>query len=346
MMQRISRQSRLVFAQALAINRPLALTVCVMLATLLAALVGLIVDPRVITGAPAWLKPLKFAVSISIYAATFIWLLGFISGRARIVRLVAWVTAVGLLVEMVLIAMQVVRGTTSHFNFSTPFDGAVWSIMGGSIVCVWTANLILGIVLLRQRFADATFAWALRLGVFISLIGMGVAFFMTSPTSAQQAAAKMGGGMPISGAHAVGVADGGPGLPILGWSTVGGDLRVPHFVGLHGLQLLPLFGWLLIRYGTRLIPAARTALVWIAGLGYLGLVGLLTWQARRGQSVVAPDARTLTATGLLFAVVIGAVLIVLLRVPGHRATMHARTIPRPHISHSTQTTVSPGSSED
>ncbi|MCA1666745.1 MAG: hypothetical protein LC793_04965, partial [Thermomicrobia bacterium] len=278
-MQRMYRQSRRLATQARAINRPLAFTLCLMLVTLIVALVGLLVDPQVITGAPAWLKPLKFAISISIYAATFIWLLNFVQGHSRIVRLVAWVTAAGLIVEMALIAMQVVRGTTSHFNVSTPFDTTIWGIMGSSIVCVWTANLILGIVLLRQRFADPAFAWALRLGVLLSLVGMAVAFLMTSPTSAQRAAAKVGGGLPISGAHAVGVADGGPGLPFLGWSTVGGDLRVPHFVGLHGLQLLPLLGWLLVRYGTRLRPASRTALVWIAGLGYLGVIGLLTGQA-------------------------------------------------------------------
>lgn len=314
---RIFRQSRDGFARAMAINRPLALTICVMLAALLAALVGLIVDPQVITGAPAWLKPLKFAVSISIYVATFIWLLSFIHGYRRVVAFIAWVTTGGLLIEMALIALQVVRGTTSHFNVSTPFNAAVFYIMGGTIVCVWTANLILGIVLLRQRFADPAFAWALRFGVLISLVGMSVAFFMTTPTSAQRAAAKVGGGMPIAGAHAVGVTDGGPGLPILGWSTVGGDLRAPHFIGLHGLQLLPLLGWLLIRYGARLRPAARTALVWIAGLGYLGVVGLLTWQALRGQSIVAPDARTLIAGGLLMATILGAALIVLLRERHH-----------------------------
>jgi hypothetical protein len=196
--------------------------------------------------------------------------------------------------------------------------------MGMTVVCVWTANLILGIVLMRQRFADPAFAWALRLGVLISFVGMSVAFLMTAgPTNAQRAAAKAGDGMPIVGAHSVGVADGGPGIPILGWSTVGGDLRIPHFVGLHALQLLPLFGWLLIRYGTRLRPASRTALVWIIGLGYLGLVGLLTWQALRGQSIVHPDARTLTAAGLLLVAVIIASLIAVVGAPGRLATRRA-----------------------
>ena len=42
---------------------------------------------------------------------------------------------------MALITMQVVRGTTSHFNQSTPFDAMVFRIMGGVIVGMWLALL-------------------------------------------------------------------------------------------------------------------------------------------------------------------------------------------------------------
>lgn len=43
--------------------------------------------------------------------------------------------------------------------------------------------------------------------------------------------------------------------------------------------------------------------MWTAGLGYLGLVLLLTWQALRGHSVTSPDLLTLGALFALFAAV-------------------------------------------
>ena len=76
-----------------------------MLLTLAATMAGLLLDPSGITGAPAWLKPAKFAVSISIYCFTLLWLLSFVRGRPRLVLLVAWARAVTLGMEMVVIAV-------------------------------------------------------------------------------------------------------------------------------------------------------------------------------------------------------------------------------------------------
>jgi hypothetical protein len=276
-------------------------------------LIAALMDPRLITGVPAWHKPLKFAISITIYVATFVWLLTFVQGRQRWVRGIAAVTGLALLVEIGLITMQVVRGTSSHFNGSAPFNLVVYNLMGGFITAVSVCTLLLAIWLIRQRMADTAFAWSLRLGALIAFVGMAVAFLMTMPTADQLALAQAGGGMPQVGAHGIGVAEDGPGLPFLGWRTTGGDLRVPHFVGLHAMQALPLLGGLLLRRRRRLSDGQRLGLVWTAGLGYLGLTLLLTWQALRGQSVIAPDRLTLLATAVLLGSVFLAAGIILSR---------------------------------
>ena len=48
-------------------------------------------------------------------------------------------------------------------------------------------------------------------------------------------------------AHTVGATDGGAVLPVVNWSKQYGDLRIAHFVGVHALQLLPLFGFFIAR---------------------------------------------------------------------------------------------------
>jgi hypothetical protein len=272
---------------AWASGRPLSFVGASMMFVLVVALIGLLLDPRVITGAPAWLKPMKFAISISIYCSTLLWMLTFVRGRPRLVVLVSWVTAIALFVEMVMISGAAALGTTSHFNVSTPTHAAVWYTMAGFVALVWAMYLLVALLLLLQQMPDPAFAWALRLGLLVSLVGMRVAFLLTSETPAQERAADAAGTeAPIEGAHSVGVEDGGPGLPVTGWSTTGGDLRVPHFVG---LQALPLFGYLLALAAPAWLRREHlVALVWTAGLAYLGLVGVLTWQALRGQPVISP----------------------------------------------------------
>ena len=298
------KSSRNFLRKALDVNRPLTILGIVMAVTLVATISGISLDHRVITGAPAWLKPAKFALSVSIYCFTFVWLLGFVQNRARLVRLAGNLTVFGITVEMVIIILQAIRGTTSHFNMTTLLDTVLWMAMGAFIVLVWAMNLVLAILLMVQRMPDRTFAWSLRLGVLISFIGMASAFLMVGPTQ-EQLAALASHGQRIIGAHTVGAPDGGPGLPVVGWSTVGGDLRVPHFVGLHGLQILPFIGWWLARKSrmlARLRESHRLALVWIAGMSYLGMLLLLTRQALRGQSLIHPDFKTISAFGaLIFA---------------------------------------------
>ncbi|MFI7220669.1 hypothetical protein [Micromonospora maritima] len=274
-------------------HRPLMLLVSAMAVLTVVATVGLVADPRVLTGAPAWLKPLKFAISFVLYGLTLAWMLSLLPRHSRLAERAATVIVAMSVLEMVVIVGQVLRGTTSHFNGTTPLDEALFDVMGAAIMVLFLAQVVLAVVLLRRPTPDRAGGYAVRLGLGVSLLGMLVAF----PMVAQRPAGAPAG---ISGAHSVGVPDGGPGLPLVGWSTTGGDLRVGHFVGLHALQALPLLAILLERFlGARLDQATRARLVLVGGAAYAGLTLLLTGQALRGQPLLRPDALTLTAAAVL-----------------------------------------------
>ncbi len=293
-------------------NAALTLISFAMLPVIIICLIGLVLDHQLITGVPAWIKPLKFAISIGIYCFTFVYLLTFIRGHKRIVSITGTLTALCLVVEMGLIILQVMRGTSSHFNATTPFDSMVFRSMGAAISLLWLAGFVVAILLLLQKSSDSVWAWTLRFSIISALVGMNVAFLML---------AQPGLHVGITGAHSVGFADGGPGLPFLGWSTIGGDLRVPHFFGLHGLQVLLIAGWLLAKTKSWLDTHHRVALVITAGLAYLIFILLLTWQALRSQSLIHPDILSLVAFGTLFGVTLITVFAIVTHGQGTQKTL-------------------------
>jgi hypothetical protein len=304
-----TQQSANSTTRALALHRPLVVLAAVTAVLAVGLLPAMVVDHRQLLGVSVWLKPWKFAVSIAIYSLTVAWMVTLVDTGARLARTAATLAAVALGVEMAIITVQAARGVPSHFNTQTPLDSTLFNIMGASIITVSAATLAL--VLARQRLDDRVLAVGLRWGLAVSLLGMILAVLMIDPVN--QWVQQLSHGPPplLDGGHTVGGVDGGPGLPVTNWSLHAGDLRAPHFVGIHALQLLPLVAWLLSRHGRRLGlgTGPQVGLVRVAGLGYLGVVVLLVWQALRGEPVTRPGVATLVAAGVLLAGMAAAVFL-------------------------------------
>jgi hypothetical protein len=272
------------------ISPPLTAVGLLMILAALASAVAMLVDPRVITGAPAWLKPFKFAVSTAIYSLTLVWIFDWLSDWPRVRRIVGWTTAIVFVLEVAIIDLQAWRGTTSHFNVSTPLNATLFAVMGAAIIVQTAVSVAVAVALWRQRFTDRTIGWALRFGMTLTIAGALIGPLMTRPTAAQLADVRSGGRLTISGAHTVGSADGGAGLPVTGWSREHGDLRIPHFIGLHAIQALALIAIGLRRW--RRPDAVRVRALFVITASYASILILLLWQALRGQSLVMPDATT------------------------------------------------------
>ncbi|MEJ3657581.1 hypothetical protein WEH80_31930 [Actinomycetes bacterium KLBMP 9759] len=248
-------------------------------------LVGLAaVDHRTLLGAPLWFKPLKFALSFTLYGGALAWMLGQLRTPAG--RWAGWVAVVASVVELVIIVGQAARGVRSHHNDDDALGAGLYALMGVTVAILWLATLAIALRFFREPARDRAAAVAIRLGIIVSLAGMAVGILMSS-----------------GGAHTVGAPDGGPGLPLLGWSTTAGDLRAAHFIGMHALQLLPLVAAGLAAAGARLTEDVRVRVVRVAAAGHLGLTALLTWQAMRAEPLLAPSATTFAVAGALVVAV-------------------------------------------
>jgi hypothetical protein len=210
-----------------------------------------------VMGVNAFIKPAKFFVSIWVFAWTMGWYVGLLQ-QQRAARIYAWVVVIGMVIELSIVLWQASQGQLSHFNISSPINGLLFSIMGIIITLITLWNAYIGYLFMVQRpdGLSASYLWAIRLGILVFVLFSFQGFMMAGRL-----------------AHTVGAPDGGPGLPVLNWSTRYGDLRIAHFFGMHALQLIPLFGYYIARQPRHVILASAIYVVLLTGLLMQALAG-------------------------------------------------------------------------
>ena len=204
------------------------------LANLVAAIFLLLLaqtDDRLLHGISVWIKPAKFHLTVVFYVWTMAVLLQYLPNPKHISTITKYIMLC-MTVEVVLIDLQAARGVASHFNHTSIPDALVYSTMGIFIML----NTFVAMYAARLFFKEpvqlsATLLWGIRLGLIIFVIG-----------------SLEGGVMSAVNQHSVGTTDDASGIFFLNWNKEGGDLRIAHFLGIHALQVIPLFAWLLEKY--------------------------------------------------------------------------------------------------
>ena len=226
-------------------------------------------DDRTLMGVNVWMKPLKFSISVAIYILTVGFLMTLYPFSKKKKNLINNIVCWTLLIELGLIIYQASGGVQSHYNISNPFDGLIFAAMGILIATnvIIMALFIFETIRLKLK-TPKLLQWAILLGWVIVFFGSWV-----------------GGQMISEMSHNIGVEDGGPGLPLVNWSTIAGDLRVAHFFGLHGLQIIPIFA-LLISNKSKTTTKNQIIIVTVFGLAYALFVGYTFYQAKQGLPFV------------------------------------------------------------
>lgn len=237
----------------------------------LGCLIGWMVDDRMLAGLNVWVKPMKFSISGGIYVLTsgfLVTLYPFSRRKKNMVNnIVSWTMAL----EICIVVFQAARGVSSHYNQSSLFDGILFGMMGMLIAIIVCTMVFFIIETIRLKLdTPRPIQWGILLGWAVVLYGSWV-----------------GGQMIGQMAHNVGVADGGEGLPWINWSTIAGDLRIAHFFGLHGIQIIPLFALGITKKWTA-TKMTKNSLVFLFGALYFSWIAFTFYQAKQGIPLVSP----------------------------------------------------------
>jgi hypothetical protein len=233
--------------------------------------IAMMVDPRTVNDVSGWIKPTKFFVSLALYFATLGWYFGYLppgAQRSYAGRFVIWAAIIAATLEMTWMVAAAVNGVPSHFNREAVWAMA-YSAAGMGAVTLMIAVLVQGILLARDRVVQI--ASAFRLSLVLAAVISCVGTVFVAMTLASGDGHWIGGGRSDAG-----------GMPLLGWSRMGGDLRVAHFWTLHAHQLIPLAGWLVVRTGMRWQRSAVLAFA----VAYVGLIAFTFTQALQGQPFI------------------------------------------------------------
>lgn len=237
--------------------------------TALVCVIGIFVDDRMLLGVNVWIKPLKFTLSGGIYLLTVGFLTTVYPFSKRKRNIINGIVTWAMVFEIGIIVYQAARGVKSHYNQSSVFDALLFSAMGVFISIIVMVMVFFIIETVRLKLpVPKSVQLALLLGWVLVLFGSWV-----------------GGQMIGQMSHNVGVADGGVGLPVLNWSTLAGDLRIAHFFGLHGIQIIPLFAVNLNRRW-KTTENRKVLFTLLFGLLYAGWLGFTFYQAKQGMPMV------------------------------------------------------------
>lgn len=208
-------------------------SICGYTLLMLACLIGMGVDERTLFGVSVWSKPFKFSLSLVVYFATLAlaaMLVPAETQRGRTFFAVLTLSTSMALLEMIYITYQAALGEPSHFNFTSTFNALMYSLMGFGATVMVLVLLALAWLIGRKNRLSQPLILATVLGlIFTFVLGGG-----------------FGGYMGSQGGHWVGTAaSDANGTAMFNWSTLGGDLRVAHFFGMHAMQVIPGFAILL-----------------------------------------------------------------------------------------------------
>jgi hypothetical protein len=239
-----------------------------------------------LSGATSWRKPILFGEAFGLTAITIGWVMTYLPKR----RVVGWILAIPLaastIYEVLWVSVQQWRGVPSHFNYRTPLDEALFGAAGTMVlftalvalaVTVWSTFALSGPPSLRL---------AIRAGLLLLMASQAFGLAIIENGNSKVFDPNTGEYLPerVEQAAVFGEA---------------GEMKIPHALSVHAVQVLPALAWLLTR--TTWNERRQKAIVLECSVAYAALVAISAGQTFRGLAPLdlAPPAVLLSLLAVL-----------------------------------------------
>lgn len=243
---------------------------------MLPTLSAMALDDRLHNGINIWIKPFKFEVALVMYVVT---LAVFARWIPIVTRQKTWfkifnsAVVTSIVLEIVWINGSAAAGISSHFNVASPLMAAAYSIAGLAAVILTSGALVYGFLIWRNK--NTALSKPMHFAIWFGSISMAVTTTIAASYMAAQSGHLVGGNLLDVEA-----------MPIMGWATDGGDLRVAHFFASHIIHILPLFvlftSWMFKSQNLNTpLNATLNATIGVAAL-YFAFTFYTLWEAVNG----------------------------------------------------------------
>jgi hypothetical protein len=275
-----------------------------LLVTMLLHVAALLITGGSLTGPVSLRKPATFAETgwlLCWSTALLLPVLGLRGWQQHTIGTAVVLFGVG---ETSIMAIQAWRGVASHYNFSTPLDIAL--MRGGAagtaaIFVIAVLNLL--VATLRARIPSDVRLGVVA-GVLVLLVGCALGLVMIFNNSGVfQGTVGVGFTERTSGYLGPDPATVGYEYLLIRPATAGGDLVLPHAIGVHGLLLLAVPAVLLARTPT---PVRRRLRIMVAAVAAVAVaMAILLVHAWRRLPLHALSLPALAAWGLCALALLG-----------------------------------------
>lgn len=215
-------------------------------------------DDRMVNGFSIWNTPLKYMLSTSITIWTFGWILEYLRSKS-LIRLFSWLIAISLSTVNIILSYRAIRLSENFYPSLNNNNQSLYFIMLLMIAIYSVTFILITIAFFQQKKMPISqhYSWGIRMSLLCFL------FIIIT-----------GGIMLWHRSHNFGGADTENGMILFNFSTRRGDIRVPHFMALHALQIIPILSYYLFNKKYQVVLFSVCYMLFTLTLLIMALLGM------------------------------------------------------------------------